>query len=155
MSDPFVAPEQAEQAEQPDQAGLRQVAGSSHELFEDESVEDARVVRPYALTRGRTRPGRADLPLEALVRGVAGTSDTTSSAGTPERRRILDLAGAGILSVAELSAHLSLPLGVVRVLVGDLADDGLVVVHSGALTTATPATNLTVLESVLNGIHSL
>ena len=81
MSDPIVAPEQPEQP-----------AGSSHELFEDESVEDARVVRPYALTRGRTRPGRADLPLEALVRGVAGTSDTTSSAGTPERRRILDLA---------------------------------------------------------------
>ena len=143
MPDPTVPPEQAPGA------------GSSHDLFEDESVEDARVVRPYALTRGRTRPGRADLPLEALVRGVAGTSDAADTAGTPERRRILDLAGADILSVAELSAHLSLPLGVVRVLVGDLADDGLVVVHCGSLTTATPATNLTVLESVLNGISSL
>ena len=142
MPDPTVQPEQPEQP----------AAVSSHDLFEDESVEDARVVRPYALTRGRTRPGRADLPLEALVRGVAGTSDT---AGTLERRRILELAGANILSVAELSAHLSLPLGVVRVLVGDLADDGLVVVHSGSPTTASPATNLTVLESVLNGISSL
>jgi len=140
VPDPTVPPEQAKNP------------ASSHDLFEDESVEDARVVRPYALTRGRTRPGRADLPLEALVRGVAGISDP---AGTPERRRILDLAGAGILSVAELSAHLSLPLGVVRVLVGDLADDGLVVVHSGSPTAASPATNLTVLESVLNGIHSL
>jgi len=121
-------------------------------LFEVESVEEARVVRPYALTRGRTRPGRADLPLEALVRGVADASDAS---GTPERRRILDLAGGAILSVAELSAHLSLPLGVVRVLVGDLADDGLVVVHSGSPTTASRATNLTVLESVLDGIHSL
>ena len=143
MPDPTVPPEQA-----PEPA-------SSHDLFEDESVEDARVVRPYALTRGRTRPGRADLALEALVRGVAGTSDTTNTAGTPERRRILDLVRGEILSVAELSAHLSLPLGVVRVLVGDLADDGLVVVHSGSPTTASPATNLTVLESVLNGISSL
>ena len=125
------------------------------ELFEDESVEDARVVRPYALTRGRTRPGRADLPMEALVRAVAGGSDTADAAGTPERRRILELVRGEILSVAELSAYLSLPLGVTRVLVGDLADDGLVVVHSGSPTTASPATNLTVLESVLHGISSL
>jgi len=143
VPDPTVPPEQATSP------------ASSHDLFEDESVEDARVVRPYALTRGRTRPGRADLPLEALVRGVAGTSDTSNTAGTLERRRILDLAGAGILSVAEISAHLSLPLGVVRVLVGDLADDGLVLVHSGSPTTANRATHLTVLESVLDGIHSL
>jgi len=125
---------------------------SSHDLVEDESVEQARVVRPYALTRGRTRSGRADLRLEALVRGVAGAHDPGA---TPERRRILALAGAQILSVAELSAHLSLPLGVVRVLVGDLADEGLVVVHSGSPNSPAPATNLTVLESVLDGIHSL
>jgi len=124
----------------------------AHDLYEDESVEEARVVRPYALTRGRTRPGRSDLPLEALVRRVTGGDD---SASTTERRRILELAGNGILSVAELSAHLSLPLGVVRVLVGDLADDGLLVVHSGSSTSAPPATNLKVLESVLNGISSL
>jgi hypothetical protein len=121
-----------------------------HDLYE--LVEDARVVRPYALTRGRTRPGRADLALEALVLGVPGARDPV---GTAERRRILELIGDRILSVAELSAHLSLPLGVVRVVVGDLADEGLLVVHSGSPTAAAPATNLKVLESVLNGIHSL
>lgn len=153
MPDPTVPPEPpSPELPSPE---LPATVGSSHDLFEDESVEDARVVRPYALTRGRTRPRRADLPLEALVRGVAGASDTSDTAGTPERRRILDLAGGAILSVAELSAHLSLPLGVVRVLVGDLADDGLVVVHSGSPTSANRATNLTVLESVLDGIHSL
>jgi hypothetical protein len=122
-----------------------------HEL-DDELVEESRTVRPYTLTRGRTRPGREDLRLEALVRGVApaGPNETT------ERRRILELTGAGILSVAELSAHLSLPLGVVRVLVGDLADDGLVVVHSGTPQSQTPAASqLKVLESVLDGISSL
>ena len=118
----------------------------------DELDEDARVVRPYTLTRGRTRPGRHHLPLEALVRGVEGTTD---SAPTSERRRILELSTASILSVAELSAHLSLPLGVVRVLIGDLADEGLVVVHTGSPSAAPAATNLKVLESVLNGISSL
>ena len=126
--------------------------GSAHDLYDEEMVDESRTVRPYALTRGRTRPGRADLPLEALVRSVAGVYDPV---GASERRRILTLTGAEILSVAELSAHLSLPLGVVRVLVSDLADEGLVVVHSGSPTTAAPATNLKVLESVLNGISSL
>ena len=56
-----------------------------HDLYDEEAVEEARVVRPYALTRGRTRPGRSDLPLEALVRVVAGATDPV---GTAERRRI-------------------------------------------------------------------
>ena len=123
-----------------------------HDLYDEEAVEEARVVRPYALTRGRTRPGRSDLPLEALVRVVDGATDPV---GTAERRRILDLTREQILSVAELSAHLSLPLGVVRVLVGDLADEGLVVVHTGSPTAAPPAANLKVLESVLDGISAL
>jgi hypothetical protein len=122
-----------------------------HDLYDEEAVEEARVVRPYALTRGRTRPGRSDLPLEALVRVVTGATDPV---GTAERRRILDLTREQILSVAELSAHLSLPLGVVRVLVGDLADDGLVVVHTGSPAAAPPA-HLKVLESVLDGISAL
>lgn len=124
----------------------------AHDLYENETTDDARSVRPYALTRGRTRAGTRDLPLEALVRGVAGATDAAPS---PERRRILELSTASILSVAELSAHMSLPLGVVRVLVGDLADEGLVVVHTGSSSAASAATNLKVLESVLNGISAL
>lgn len=120
---------------------------------EDEYAEETRAVRPYTLTRGRTRSARRDLPLEALVRGVGGVP--ASPTETPERRRILELATDSILSVAELSAHLSLPLGVIRVLVGDLADDGLIVVHTGTPQSQTPAANLKVLESVLNGISSL
>lgn len=123
----------------------------AHDLYEADGVEEARTVRPYALTRGRTRSVRSDLALEALVRGV-GMADPSS---TPERRRILELSTASILSIAELSAHLSLPLGVIRVLVGDLAAEGLVVVHTGSPSAAPAATNLKVLESVLNGISSL
>lgn len=128
-------------------------ARHSHDLYqEDDGADEARVVRPYALTRGRTRPRQLDIPLEALVRWVPGATDQV---GTSERRRIFELTADSIQSVAELSAHLSLPLGVIRVLVGDLADEGLVVVHTGSTSAAAPATNLKVLESVLNGISSL
>jgi Protein of unknown function (DUF742) len=124
---------------------------------EEELVESGRLVRPYTLTRGRTRPASRNLPIEALVRTV-GPQDAPlddAPAGTPERRRIRELAADGFLSLAELSAHLSLPLGVVRVLVGDLADDGLVVVHTGSPQSSTPEANLKVLESALDGIASL
>lgn len=120
---------------------------------EDEYAEETRAVRPYTLTRGRTRAARRDLPLEALVRAVGDLPESPTE--TPERKKILHLVGDGILSVAELSAHLGLPLGVIRVLVGDLADDGLIVVHTGTPQAQTPAANLKVLESVLNGISSL
>jgi hypothetical protein len=117
-------------------------------------AEEVRVVRPYTITRGRTRSGDAVLALEALVRGVAGAAEQPGQ--TPERQRILALVSAGILSVAEISAHLGLPLGVVRVLVTDLAADRLVAVHAPTPSASQPpAANLKVLESVLNGISSL
>ena len=119
---------------------------------EEELLDDARTVRPYTVTGGRTRAGREDLPMESLVRTITDPAEVT---GAVERRRILELTRDTMLSVAELSAHLHLPLGVVRVLVGDLADEGRVVVHRPSATTANPAADLKVLESVLNGISAL
>jgi Protein of unknown function (DUF742) len=122
--------------------------------MEEEYDDSSRLVRPYTLTRGRTRSGGAVLPLEALVRAVA--SPDVISDDSPEHRRIVELVSSRILSVAEVSAHLRLPLGVVRVLLGDLAAGGLVVVHTGTPPAAqTAAANLKVLESVLDGISSL
>ena len=119
----------------------------------DEIVEEASV-RPYALTRGRTRPSGDTLPIEALVSALRqGTVQQT-----PEKRRILELSGSQYLSIAELSAHVHLPVGVVRVIVGDLVDEGMVRVHGGAAATqnsVNTATTLSVLESVLNGISAL
>ena len=114
---------------------------------------EAAYVRPYTVTGGRTRPSGTDLPFEALIEALTGARLDHS----PESRRILALAAGQYLSVAELSAHLHLAVGVVRVLVGDLADEGAVRIHG--LTTAptgtAPATTLSVLESVLNGISAL
>lgn len=137
-----------------DPARASALDGSADELDGIE-LEEARTVRPYTVTGGRTRARTADLPLEALVRALGPVP--TGGGLALERQRILELTGERILSVAELSAHLHVPLGVVRVLVGDLAAEGLVAVYGAGATTAssTPATDLSVLESVLNGISAL
>jgi len=124
----------------------------------DEEEDDAYAVRPYAVSGGRTSVSTTDLPMEALVEGMAEPDVQL----TPERRRILELTATQYLSVAELSAHLKLPVGVVRVLVSDLAAAQKVRVHgprssmstTGSSRESTAAT-LSVLESVLNGISSL
>lgn len=147
---------------------------------------DAPSVRPYMVTGGRTRPSGDDLPIEALVECLAPGGDVSrmrdtrtsatyaaprvvspkaaakASLSGPESRRILSLTAEAYLSVAEISAHAHLPVGVVRVLVADLADAGAVRVHgltSACLTDpsdpAGGAEALRVLESVLNGISAL
>jgi hypothetical protein len=79
------------------------------------------LVRPYTLTGGRTEPS-VDLPWEAPIR----TRDLGPAPRWPTndvRARILELGGDGP-SVAEIAARLSLPLGVARVLIGDLVTQG-------------------------------
>jgi len=122
-----------------------------------ESEFETRTVRPYALTGGRVRSERSDYPLEALVEllpdGVGGQGLT------PEKRAILQHASHGYISIAELSALLHLPIGVIRVVVSDLVDAGFVRVHASdpveVRTGQSPALSLSVLESVLNGISAL
>ncbi|GEL95417.1 DUF742 domain-containing protein [Cellulomonas composti] len=118
---------------------------------------EARTVRPYAVTGGRVRSARSDLPLEALVEALP---DAVSRQGLPpERRSILQHAAHTYISVAELSALLHLPIGVVRILVSDMSDQQLVRVHTSqpveVNTGESPALSLSVLESVLNGISAL
>ncbi|WP_299560839.1 DUF742 domain-containing protein [uncultured Mycolicibacterium sp.] len=84
------------------------------------------LVRPYTLTAGRTRPG-VHLPLEAAVTAV----DRPGAPPWPVhdlRARIL-AACADRPSVAEIAARLSVPLGVARVLIGDLVSEGYLRVH--------------------------
>lgn len=121
--------------------------------FDDDGFEDASTVRPYTVTGGRTRPSSESLPIEALVRATGPAAPTC----TPEERRILDLTSGQYLSIAEVSAHMKLPVGVVRVLVGDLADADLVRIDGLTANESAynPASTLSVLESVLNGISAL
>ncbi|GGM23924.1 DUF742 domain-containing protein [Dactylosporangium sucinum] len=89
-------------------------------------VEEAAgpLVRPYALIQGRTRtPTTVDLI--ALVTATGTPPPATAYLG-PEHLSIIRLCGRRPLSVAELSVHLAVPLGAVRVLLGDLAELDLV-----------------------------
>ncbi|WP_246494794.1 DUF742 domain-containing protein [Streptomyces zagrosensis] len=110
------------------------------------------LVRPYAMTGGRTRP-RYHLAIEALV---STTADPYQLQGQlPEHQRICHLCRE-IKSVAEISALLSIPLGVSRILVADLAEAGLVAIHQpGGDETAGGQPDVTLLERVLSGLRKL
>lgn len=118
----------------------------------EEEDDGAYAVRPYAVTGGRTASTTADMPVEALVQALVGPEVTM----TRERRAILELTATQYLSIAELSAHIRLPVPVVRIVVGDLAEQNQVRVHGFTRSgDYNPSATLSVLESVLNGISSL
>ena len=86
-----------------------------------------RVVPVYAFTGGRTRAAGQELPLEAVVT-TTGQSLTSSGSLQMESRTIVELC-ARPRSLAEVGAALGVPVGVARVLVGDLANGGYLEVH--------------------------
>ncbi|MEE1927295.1 DUF742 domain-containing protein [Streptomyces sp. TRM 70351] len=128
------------------------------------------VVRPYAMTRGRTRSGAGiQLDLIALVtadapspvtggsaggdRAVGGPEDAADLGLAPEHLDILRRCHQASQSVAELAADLDLPVGVVRVLVGDLVTADLV-----RVTRPVPPAELpdeSILRGVIDGLRAL
>jgi hypothetical protein len=117
------------------------------ELPEDD--EDL-LVRPYAMTGGRTKP-RYQLEIEAMV--VATHYEAYDpSLLSPECQAILQLCREW-RSVAEVSAVLQMPLGVARILIADMAAEGLVRVHQ--LNHAQGRPDVKLLERVLSGIRRL
>jgi hypothetical protein len=108
------------------------------------------VARPYTLTRGRTRPPGAELGLIDVVAAASPAGESARGLG-PEHRRLLDLCQKPV-AVAELASAIDLPLGVVRVLLGDLSQQGLISVVRAA-GRSTPEES--VLRSVLDGLRAL
>ncbi|WP_084725335.1 DUF742 domain-containing protein [Streptacidiphilus melanogenes] len=128
-----------------------QPSGRPHAPVEMDQ-DDEPLIRPYAMTGGRTRP-RYQLAIEALVSTTAAPERIGSL--LPEHQRICSLC-TDIKSVAEISALLSMPLGVARILVADLAESGLVAIHqpaAGGESGGTP--DVTLLERVLSGLRKL
>jgi len=116
------------------------------------------LVRPYAVTGGRTRP-KVEIAIEALVettqKGRAtGTRDGVSNQGR-EQQYIVTLCDGRLQSLAEISARMSLPLGVARVLVADMASDGMVAVYEPTSIDGNDAVGTELLERVLSGLRKL
>jgi hypothetical protein len=113
--------------------------------------ETGSLVRPYTRTGGRTRSDY-DLAIEALV-STSDRGKAPDAAVLPEHRSICGLC-MDTRSVAEVAAHLRLPLGVARVLIGDMAGMGLVLIHqSGMVVGDRPSIEF--MERVLSGLRRL
>jgi hypothetical protein len=114
------------------------------------------LVRPYAVTRGRTRP-KLEIALEALVETtVRGRSGSNKGGQGREHQYIAALCDGRLQSLAEIAARMQLPLGVARVLIADMASDGLVAVYEPtSMEDANDAVGTELLERVLSGLRRL
>jgi hypothetical protein len=109
------------------------------------------VVRPYALTKGRTLPaGGASFGLIDVVVATDERPPAYFRPG-PEHRRLLAMCRRPT-PIVDLTSEIDLPLGVVRVLLGDLTSEGLLRVLS---TQKQPVTDQRLLRMVLDGLESL
>lgn len=114
------------------------------------------LVRPYAMTGGRTQPGpsgvRFDLiALVALDSNAPSPGDDTALG--PEHRSLIELCRTETQSVAELAADADLPVGVVRVLLGDLLEMGCVKVNRPVPPAQLPDEKI--LREVIDGLRAL
>ncbi|MEU5000388.1 DUF742 domain-containing protein [Streptomyces sp. NPDC021622] len=114
------------------------------------------LVRPYAMTGGRTRPGPAGvrfdlIALVTLDDNAPGPGDDTSLG--PEHRALIELCRTETQSVAELAAGADLPVGVVRVLLGDLLEMGCVKVSRPVPPAQLPDEKI--LREVIDGLRAL
>ncbi|MEU9172556.1 DUF742 domain-containing protein [Streptomyces sp. NPDC048420] len=126
-------------------------------------------VRPYSLTGGRTRFGHV-LLVETFVAALeapeerkeltGGTARAIGSGGgllksvMPELQAIVELCRR-MRTVAEIAALLKMPLGVVRVLLSDLADQGKIRVYGTGTGHGTGRPDRALLERVLSGLRRL
>ena len=117
------------------------------------------LVRPYAVTRGRTRP-RLDIAIEALVETTVRGRNNDLRSGTAhvrEHQYIASLCDGRLQSLAEIAARMQLPLGVARVIIADMAADGLVAVYEPTSFDgdSNDSVGTELLERVLSGLRRL
>ncbi len=120
-------------------------------------------VRPYSLTGGRTRFGHV-LLVETFVGSTTAieapeerkelTNGSLGNRVMPEMRAIVELCRR-MRTVAEIAALLKMPLGVVRVLLSDLADQGKIRVYGTGTGHGTGRPDRALLERVLSGLRRL
>ncbi|MFI1963390.1 DUF742 domain-containing protein [Streptomyces pathocidini] len=117
-------------------------------------AEAGPLVRPYAMTGGRTESGvGVRLDLIALITVASVIPDPDEARLGPEHRTLLALCRTESQSVAELGAGADLPVGVVRVLLGDLLELGCVTVSRPVPPAQLPDERI--LREVIDGLRAL
>jgi predicted Rossmann fold nucleotide-binding protein DprA/Smf involved in DNA uptake len=112
------------------------------------------VVRPYAVTGGRTEPADGEvLDLIAVIMASGRPAEPADQLGlSPEHRRILNLSRHPA-TVADVASDTGLPVGVIRVLLADLIQQGRIKVLPGRPAGQKPSAQL--LREVLHGLRAL
>lgn len=108
-------------------------------------------LRPYVITKGRSRPTRNTISIETLL--VASDSARTLPVTATREEQALVRMCARLLSLVEAAAHLDLPVSLVKVVASDLVDAGYLSARSGVPQAAAP--DMQLLQEVLDGLRRL
>ena len=111
--------------------------------------ETGRLIRPYAITGGRTGSEGPEIQLESQIQASTRAS-AHLGAYRWEAAKVIELVQVP-MALVEVAARLEIPLGVARVLVADLVRDGSVILHVPETTQSFSS----LLEKVLDGVRSL
>ena len=114
-----------------------------------EDVPVPRIVRPFTITAGRTRP-KVELPVEATLRLEENAKDRSWPSAA--LAHVVDV--CHLRSVAEVSALVSMPIGVVRVLLADLVDAGHVAVQNTLTDKSSKDERRELIERTLRGLRA-
>ena len=115
------------------------------DAYEDAAPDDQLFVRPFIMTGGRVRSVQDGLRLETLITAAPGSMFAPLEF---ERRRIVTLCQTP-QSVAEVAAGIAVPLGVAKVLIGDLVAADLLSCHQPT------ETSLSMMERIRDHVRAL
>ncbi|MFC5754946.1 DUF742 domain-containing protein [Actinomadura rugatobispora] len=107
--------------------------------------------RLYIVTGGRSRVDEEGLDLVSLILAESDAAPGMQS----EHVTILRLCRDEPVAVVELSAHLGLPVSVVKILLLDLRDTGHISVRHPSSAAAARVADMDTLKQVLVGLQSL
>ena len=107
-----------------------------------------RLIRSYTLTAGRTA-SKVELAMEATLRLQAGAEAPVLS---PSAAQVLEVCDRR--SVAEVSALTKMPIGVTRVLLGDLIEQGLIRIQATITDKSSTDERLELIERTLRGLRN-
>lgn len=116
----------------------------------EEQPPDRGLVRPYVIT-GDTEVPDEEVGLR-LITLVTASEESLPPGVSPEKRQLWEMCSGGYLSVAEIAGYVQLPLGIVRILLSDLAESG----HLLTRDAPPPAEHVDtqVLQEVLHGLRA-